>query len=284
MPEQVLGARQGSRRRPDDRDDAESARFPSNRRVPARASIMHDCASMETVTRSIHTDRSYDLELGEIRARVIQMGEQVRRMIARSLDALVAGDAEDARRIIAADRIVNRLEVDTDELCLRVLARRQPVASDLRFIATALKINTDLERMGDLCAGICQRVVELTGPVDQESADHLTAMAARVRIMLDDTMRAFATGDAKIAQAVIGADLAIDQAYVDVFGALFAAMQREPTSVPDRIRLQGVAKLIERMGDHATNIAEMVVFMVRGQDVRHRGRLAASGGSSPRRS
>ncbi len=205
-------------------------------------------------------------------------------MIMRSLDALVAGDAEEARRIIAADQIVNRLEIDTDDLCLRTLARRQPVASDLRFIATALKINTDLERVGDLCVAICQRVIELAGPVDLQSIDHLTAMAARVRIMIDDALRAFCAGDVKVAQAVINADRAVDQAYVDVFGALFEAMRREPASVPDRIRLQGVAKVLERMGDHATNIAEMVIFMVRGQDVRHRGRLAPIGGPGPQRS
>jgi len=232
---------------------------------------------MQTAREVGHTDRSYDVELGEIRSRVIQMGEQVRRMIARSLDALIAGDAEEARRIIAADRIVNRLEIDTDALCLRTLARRQPVASDLRFIATALKISTDLERVGDLCAAMCERVIELTGPVDQQSSDHLTAMAAGVRIMIDDALRAFCSGDVKVAQRVIGADRVIDQAYLDVFGALFEAMRREPASLLNGIRLHGVAKVLERMGDHATNIAEMVIFMVRGQDVRHRGRLAGSG-------
>ena len=195
-------------------------------------------------------------------------------MITRSLDALIAGDAEEARRIIAADRIVNRLEIDTDDLCLRTLARRQPVASDLRFIATALKINTDLERVGDLCASICQRVVELTCPVDQQSSDYLIAMAARVRIMIGEALRAFCAGDAKLAKEVIDADRAVDQGYLDVFGALFEGMRREPASVPDRVRLQDIAKVLERIGDHATNIAEMVIFMVRGQDVRHRGRLA----------
>jgi phosphate transport system protein len=239
---------------------------------------------MQTLTTTRHTDRVYDLELGEIRSRVEGMGDQVRRMIARSMDALIAGDAEEARRIIAADRIINRLEVDTDELCLRVLARRQPVASDLRLIATALKINTDLERVGDLCAAICERVIELTHPVDPAISDHLTAMAARVRIMIDDALRAFATCDVKLAQRVIDADMAVDQAYLEVFGALFEGMRRSPASVPDRIRVQGVAKILERMGDHATNVAEMVIFMVRGQDVRHRGRLAAIGGSGPRRS
>jgi phosphate transport system protein len=236
---------------------------------------------MQAAREVIHTDHSYDVELGEIRMRVVQMGDQVRRMITRSVDALVGGDAEEARRIIAADRIVNRLEVDTDDLCLRTLARRQPVASDLRFIATALKINTDLERVGDLCVGICERIVELTAPVDQQSRDYLIGMGAAVRIMIDDALRAFSSGDVKGAQRVIDADRGIDQAYLDVFDALFEGMRREPESVPDRIRLQGVAKVLERIGDHATNIAEMVVFMVRGQDVRHPGRLAAIDGCGP---
>jgi phosphate transport system protein len=245
--------------------------FASTRSAP----IVQRMSGMTAEGESSHTDRSYDVELAQVRARIIEMGDQVRRMIARSLEALLAGDAEEARRIIAADRIVNRLEVDTDALCLRVLARRQPVASDLRFLATAMKINTDLERLGDLCGAICERVIELTRPVDQKTGDHLTAMAARVRIMIDDALRAFTAGDAKIAQSVVDADRAIDEGYRDVFDALFEAIRREPASLPDRIRLQGVAKVIERMGDHATNIAEMVIFMVRGQDVRHRGRLSA---------
>ncbi len=232
---------------------------------------------METARESTHTDRSYDAELGAIRSQVIQMGDQVRGMLARSLDALFAGDAEEARRIIAADRIVNRLEVDTDDLCLRVLARRQPVASDLRFIATALKINTDLERVGDLCANICEQALALTRTVDRRIGDRLMAMGAHVRIMLDAALQAFVAGDVKAAQGVIDGDEVIDQAYVDVFAALFEAMRREPSWVPDGIRIQSVAKYLERMGDHATNVAEMVIFMVRGLDVRHRGRLTAFG-------
>ena len=230
---------------------------------------------MQTAREATHTDRSYDVELGIIRSQVSQMGDQVRRMLARSLDALFAGDAEEARRIIAADRIVNRLEVDTDDLCLRVLARRQPVASDLRFIATALKINTDLERVGDLCANICEQAIALTRPVDQKIGDRLTAMGAQVRIMIDAVLQAFVAGDVKAAQGVIDADRVVDQAYLDVFAALFEAMRRDPSSVPDGIRVQSVAKHLERMGDHATNVAEMVIFMVRGLDVRHRGRLTA---------
>jgi phosphate transport system protein len=238
---------------------------------------------MDAARRSTHTDRSYDAELGAIRSQVIRMGEQVGRMLARSLDALFAGDAEEAHRIVAADRIVNRLEVDTDDLCLRVLARRQPVASDLRFIATALKINTDLERVGDLCANICEQVIALTAPVDRSIGDRLTAMGAEVRIMLDAALQAFVAGDVKAAQRVIEGDAVIDQAYVDVFAALFDTMRREPSSVPDGIRIQSVAKHLERMGDHATNIAEMVIFMVRGQDVRHRRSLAAIGASTAQR-
>jgi phosphate transport system protein len=240
-----------------------------------QAPIVQTQVGMEAARESTHTDRSYDADLGAIRSQVIQMGEQVRRMLARSLDALFAGDAEEARRIIAADRIVNRLEVDTDELCLRVLARRQPVASDLRFIATALKINTDLERVGDLCANICEQTIALTAPVDQKIGDRLTAMGAQVRIMMDAVLQAFVAGDIKAAQGVIDGDRAVDQAYMDVFAALFEAMRRDPASVPDGIRIQSVAKHLERMGDHATNVAEMVIFMVRGLDVRHRGRLTA---------
>jgi phosphate transport system protein len=238
---------------------------------------------MEAAFESIHTDRTYDLELDQIRSQVIQKGEQVRRMMARSLDALFAGDAEEARRIIAADRIVNRLEVDTDDLCLRVLARRQPVASDLRFIAAALKIITDLERVGDLCANICEQVIALTASVYPKIGDRLTTMGAHVRIMMNAALRAFVAGDVKLAQEVIDGDREVDQEYQDVFATLLEAMRREPAAVPDGIRIQSIAKFLERMGDHATNVAERVIFMVRGQDVRHPGRLTAADASAARR-
>jgi phosphate transport system protein len=205
--------------------------------------------------------------------RLTEMGEQVCRMLASSLQSLLTADGAAAREVIAADRVVNRMEVDTDELCLRILARRQPVASDLRLIATALKMDTDLERIGDLCVNVCERIIELRQPVPPAVGARLTSMGQRVRTMIEAALRAFAAGDVGLAEEVLAGDQAVDAAYADTFAAVLEDMRQDPALVYAGTRLQSVAKYLERMGDHATNLGEMVIFMVRGQDVRHRGRL-----------
>ncbi|HET6197297.1 MAG TPA: phosphate signaling complex protein PhoU, partial [Acetobacteraceae bacterium] len=160
-----------------------------------------------------HTDRSYERELQQIRDHVTAMGTEVCNMLDGALRALGAGDRESARRIIAEDRIVNRLEVETDELCLTILARRQPVASDLRFIATALKLDTDLERIGDLCVNLCERSLQLQGTIDGGSTARLTEMGARVRAMIETALRAFVGRDVPLAESVFAVDAIVDRAY-----------------------------------------------------------------------
>jgi phosphate transport system protein len=220
-----------------------------------------------------HTDRSYEQELAEIRNHVTRMGTAVCDMLARSLRALATGNREEARSTIAADPIVNRLEVETDELCLSVLARRQPVASDLRFIATALKLDTDLERIGDLCVNVCERLLQLDAEVTPDVAARLMEMGARVQTQIETALRAFVNGDVTLAQAVLDSDDIVDRAYADTSKALLTRMLGDSAIVGDGTRLQSIAKYIERMGDHATNLAEMVIFMVEGRDVRHPGRI-----------
>jgi phosphate transport system protein len=220
-----------------------------------------------------HTDRTYERELQGIRDHVTLMGHEVCTMLTGTLRALAAGDRETVRGIIVADRIVNRLEVEVDEMCLTILARRQPVASDLRFIATALKLDTDIERIGDLCVNLCERILQLRGDLDAATSARFNDMGTRVRSMIETALRAFIDRDVALAASVLETDSVIDESYADTSEIVSNEMRRDPASIHDGLRVRSMAKYLERMGDHATNLAEMVIFMVEGRDVRHPGRI-----------
>lgn len=217
----------------------------------------------------IHTDREYESELEKLRKRLLEMAGRVEEMIADSVRALVDRDIELARRTIDADRLVNRAEVETDELCMVILAKRQPVASDLRFITLALKMVTDLERIGDLAVNICERAIDLAQDAPLKPWVDVPRMASLAQSMVRDAIDAFVAGDAERAQTVIERDKALDQLYIRTFRDLLAAMLNDASKVERGIHAQSIAKWLERMGDHATNLAEQVVFMVKGKDIRH---------------
>ena len=227
-----------------------------------------------------HTYRSYERDLEEIRDQVMQMGTGVCGMLTRTMHALINGDHELAAATIARDKAVNGMEIEIDELCLAVLARRQPVASDLRFIAAALKFDTDLERIGDLCVSACERILQLQEEVDAETVARFTDIGARAGTMIENALRAFVTADAALAEAVMDADRLINKAYANLSGFLIMRMRQRPAALADATNLLSVAKYLERIGDHATNVAEMVIFMVEGRDVRHHGRLEAAGATN----
>ena len=220
----------------------------------------------------LHTDREYEGELSLLRERILLMGARVEEMIANSVRALLERDSDLARRMIDEDEEVDRLEVETDELCLRILARRQPVASDLRFIAIALKLVTNLERIADLGVNIGERVLELNQEEPLKPYVDLPKMAEAARSMVRDALDAFVGADAARAERVIVQDSVVDGYYAEVFRELLEYMTRDSSSIYRATRLQSIAKYLERIGDHATNIAEMVVFMVRGKDIRHASR------------
>ena len=220
-----------------------------------------------------HTDREYEAQLEQVRANLLQMANLVERMIADSVRALVNRDAPLGKVTIQTDHEVNRYEVETDELCLQVLARRQPMASDLRFITLALKMVTDLERIGDLAVNISERAVELSQVPELDPWDQIPGMAAIVGAMVRDAIDAFLAGDAVKAQQVIDWDDEVDKLYREVFIEVVNIMARDPSAVQNGVMIQSVAKWLERMADHATNLAEQVVFMVRGKDIRHMGKL-----------
>jgi len=217
-----------------------------------------------------HTDKDYEAELATLRERVLFMGAQVEQLFHTSIDALQRMNAVAAHKAIAADNEIDDLEIEIDELSLRVLARRQPVASDLRFITTTFKLVTDLERAGDLAVNIAERVVELcNNPRPLTISRNIGHMAEVAHGMLRDALDAFVTGDVLKAEQVTERDAAVDSLYAQLFPELVAQMVADPRNVDPATRLQSIGKCVERIADHATNIAEMVIFMVRGQDVRH---------------
>jgi len=221
-----------------------------------------------------HTDRNYEAQLDELRQRLMRMAAIVESMIGSSIRALVDNNVELAKETIRRDRSVNRLELEADSLCTEILARWQPVASDLRFVTIALKMVTDLERIGDLAVNICERVPDMVERPQPWDWKGIEIMSDVVRAMIHDAIESFVTADTDLAQRVIDRDEEVDELYHTMFRSLVATMKENPgTLVRDGIHILSVAKWVERMADHSTNLAEQVVFMVKGKDVRHIGKL-----------
>lgn len=222
------------------------------------------------------TDLEYERELRKLREQLLLMGAKVEELIASSVKALVDRDDALARRLLVLDDDIDHLERETDELCSKILAKRQPVASDLRAITTAMKMVTELERIGDLCVNLCEQVIELGSAPSADALGGLPELAERVQQMLRSSLDAYVARDATGAREVIAQDRTVDEAYARLSRRLLGAMLQGPSEVSRGLRLQSIAKTLERIGDHATNLAEMVIFMVDGEDVRH---LGHSGGS-----
>lgn len=216
-----------------------------------------------------HTNQEYEAELARLREQILLMGAKVEKQVKSAVDALVTRDSILARKIIASDREINRLELQVDGLCLQILARRQPVASDLRFITIAMKLVTDLERIGDLGVNIAERVLELNEEPPLKPYVDLPHMADVAIGMVHDALDAFVAGDDRQAEDVIGRDNTVDAYYAQIFRELLTYMMEDPKNIHRATRLQSIAKYLERIGDHATNLAEMIIFNVKGTDVRH---------------
>lgn len=216
-----------------------------------------------------HFIKQYDEELSQIRGELLEMGGKVELMIANAMKALQERDSALADQTIAFDHEINRLEMDIDEKCLVVLARRQPAGIDLRFITLALKIVTDLERIGDQCAGLAKRVKELNEEAPLKPYIDLPRMAEAASRMVKEALDAFVRGDDKLALKVCVDDQFVDDLNEQIQRELLTYMMSDPSSVTRAIRLNYISKCLERIADHATNVAEMVIFMVKGKDVRH---------------
>ena len=216
-----------------------------------------------------HTDREYEAELETLKEKLLLMGARTEELISQAMRAFAERDADSAKLTMRIDRQVDQLELDIDQLCLKILARRQPVASDLRLITTTMKLVTDLERIGDLGVNVCERVIELSAEPPLPATQSVTRIAEAALAMLHDALDAFVAGNTELAEEVIERDGQVDSYYAQLFPELLQLMMKDSGSVFRATRLQSIAKYLERIADHATNLAEMVVFMVRGKDVRH---------------
>ncbi len=214
-----------------------------------------------------HIDHHYDEALTSLKQQILLMGSKVEVMVADCVRALKDKDKTLAAKIMESDRSVNALEVAIDEQCIELLARYQPAAGDLRFITRGLKIVTDLERIGDLAVNFAQRVKELVEegapPVD------ISKMAAIVQKMLKDSFSAFVEGDDKKAEGVFKHDDEVDEMTKKFVTELIDRVAKEPGLAKTAFPASSIIRYLERIADHATNIAELTIFMMRGRDVRH---------------
>jgi phosphate transport system protein len=224
---------------------------------------------MSTTGMREHTSQDFEAELATIRRKLLAMGRQVDQVVEESGRALLTRDAALANHIILSDHETDDMEMDIDHLCLEVLARRQPVANDLRLLTSALKLVIDLERVGDLAVSIATRVLDLADKPPPLPYDELMPMLTTVREMVSDSLAALVGGDVERANQVIARDDIVDSYYAHFFNQLVARTRDGTIDVGDATAVQAISKYIERIGDHAVNMAERVVFVLTGEDVRH---------------
>lgn len=216
-----------------------------------------------------HFSAAYDSELNDLRQRLLAMGGVVEVMIANAIKSLVERDTALAEQVIAMDHQVNSHEVAIDEKCLELLARRQPAARDLRFITLALKIVTDLERIGDQCANVAKRSRELNREPQLKPYIDIPRLASHASAMVKEALDSFVRHDDQLAAKVCMDDQVVDELNEQIHRELYSYMIEDPTTIGRAMKLIYISKSLERISDHATNIAEMVIFMVKGKDIRH---------------
>jgi phosphate transport system protein len=213
--------------------------------------------------------RHFHEELEALKQTLLAMGGLVEDQIRHAMQALVDRDDALASEVIERDRQVNAYDVEVDAQCVELLALHQPAAGDLRFITTAMKIVTDLERIGDQAVNIAQRVIELNREPQLKPYIDLPRMAARAQAMVKESLDAFVARDTELARRVRAEDDEVDALKEQIFRELLTFMMEDPRSIPRAIRLILISRCMERVADHATNIAEMVIYLVEGKMVRH---------------
>lgn len=213
--------------------------------------------------------RHFHEELEALKQTLLAMGGLVEDQIRRAMKALLERDDAIAQEVIDRDRQVNTYDVEVDEQCVELLALNQPAAGDLRFITTAMKIVTDLERIGDQAVNIAQRVLELNREPQIKPYIDLPRMAEKAQRMVKESLDAFVARDTALARQVCGKDAEVDALKEQIFRELLTYMMEDPRTIPRAIRVILISRFMERVADHATNIAEMVVYLVEGKMVRH---------------
>lgn len=216
-------------------------------------------------------ERKFDEELKNLKDKILKLGALVEEQVQNAVHALVKRDSNLAKDVIEKDTQVNRIEVEIDEECIRLIALRQPVGVDLRFITTAMKLVTDLERIGDLAVDICERAMELNLEPQLKPFIDIPRMADISMQMLKGALDAFVNRDSKLAQEVCARDDEVDNLNVQIFRELLTFMVEDSHTISRAVRISYISKYLERVADHATNIAEMVVYLVEGKIIRHMG-------------
>ncbi len=217
-----------------------------------------------------HTSKQFDAELEAVRTSVLQMGGLVEEQITSAIEAFGSGNMETIERVIENDHRVNAMEVDLDEACSHIIARRQPAAGDLRLIIAVIKTITDLERVGDEAEKIARmaRLIHTAERMHMPKLEirHMAALATR---MLRNALDAFARLDSQAAQEVVEQDDAVDTEFRSILRQLITFMMEDPRTISRCLEVLFIAKALERIGDHSKNMAEYVIYMVEGRDVRH---------------
>ena len=213
--------------------------------------------------------RHFDRDIEEIKAQLLRMGAMVEEAMQQSIGALLELDVPRAEQVIANDDRIDQMEVQIDQHVIELIAKMQPAAGDLRFVATVMKITPELERIADLAQDVCERVIELAREPLIKPLVYLPRLAGDAQTMVRDALDAFVRGDSKLALEVIRRDDVVDQLIEDSFRALLTSMLENPRNISPAIRLTFIGKYFERMADGATNICEMVVYLVEGRMIKH---------------
>ncbi len=226
---------------------------------------------MDSTNTSHHISHKFDEEMESLRNQVLKMGGLVEQQITGAIDALQSTDARGAEKIIANDHKVNALEVLIDEACTQILARRQPAASDLRMVIAVIKTITDLERIGDEAEKIAKMALNLA---EDDVGFHsryagIRHLAEQVRSMVHDVLDAYARLDVDAALKVVRDDDEADKEYQDLIRMLITYMMEDPRRISEVLDVIWAARALERIGDHAKNIGEYVIYLVKGKDIRH---------------
>jgi phosphate transport system protein len=216
-----------------------------------------------------HTNKHYERQLRLLKEKLLLAGHKAEIAIADATRALVERNPTLAQRVVDDDDLLDQLELEIDDICLEILAREQPVASDLRFITTAMKIVGDIERIGDNGCNIARRALEIMHEPELKPIIDVPVAAAAAQRILKQSLDAFVNSDAESAKRVIEGNSYIHDVCDQMFRELLTYMLEAPFMISRALRLIFVARNLERVGDHAANIAEMVIFLVEGQDVRH---------------
>ncbi|MBI5198141.1 MAG: phosphate signaling complex protein PhoU [Nitrospirae bacterium] len=213
--------------------------------------------------------RHFDEELTALKEKILKMGALVEQQIEDAIKALVNRDSDLAQQVIVNDHAVNALDVEIDEECHKLIALHQPMARDLRFLTTAMKIASELERMSDLSENICERTIELNQEPQLKPYIDIPRMAQWSQRMVKESLDAFVNQNSTLARKVCADDDFIDGLIKQIFRELLSYMIEDPTTITRAIRISFVSKYIERIADHATNVAELVVYTVEGKIIRH---------------